>query len=394
MTRRCFGRFIGWWLLLLNARRPSGPPLQSNCDLRKNLTFGKNRLMKKRYFFLAAILVLLGWLLFWPVPIDPVAWTPPPNPGLSGPYAPNTYLDEVEYRYAGQCAQCEDVAIDSLGRIYGGTSAGQIIRFDRGRREVFAETGGRQLGLDFDRHGNLLVADAERGLLAIDSTGKVAVLSAQEGGRPFKFTDDLEIGPDGTVYFSDASSKFGVADYKLDLMEHRPNGRLLAYDPANGQTRLLLDSLYFANGIAVDPDGQFVLVTETGAYRVRRYWLAGPRQGQNDVLIDNLPGFPDGISRGSDGIFWMPIISRRNALLEWLMPRPWARKIVIRLPAFLQPAPERYSFVLGIDAQGEVVYNLQGPSGKFAQISSVQEYGGKLFLGSLGEDGIGVAERP
>jgi sugar lactone lactonase YvrE len=350
--------------------------------------------MKKRYLFLAAILLLLGWLLFWPVPIAPVAWTPPPNPGLSGPFAPNDQLDRLEYRYAGQCAQCEDVSIDSLGRVYGGSATGQIIRFDGERREVFAETGGRPLGLDFDRHGNLLVADAERGLLAIDSTGKVAVLSAQEGGRPFKFADDLEVGPDGTVYFSDASSKFGVADYKLDLLEHRPNGRLLAYDPANGQTRLLLDSLYFANGIAVDPTGQFVLVTETGAYRVRRYWLAGPRQGQDDILIDNLPGFPDGISRGSDGIFWMPIISRRNALLEWLMPRPWARRIVVRLPDFLQPAPERYSFVLGIDAQGEVVYNLQGPSGKFAQISSVQEYGGKLYLGSLGEDGIGMAERP
>ena len=350
--------------------------------------------MKKRYYLLAALLLLMAWMFFYPVPIEPAAWLPPANPGLSGPFAPNTYLDGLEHRYAGQCAQCEDVAIDSLGRVYGGTSDGKIIRFDGAKREEFATTGGRPLGLHFDQGGNLLVADAHKGLLSVDSTGKVTVLSTQEGGRPFKFADDLETGPDGRIYFSDASWKFGVEDYKLDLMEHRPNGRLLAYDPFSGQTKLLLDSLYFANGIAVDPEGQFVLVNETGAYRVRRYWLAGPRQGQDDILIDNLPGFPDGISQGSGGIFWLPIISRRDALLDWIMPRPWARRLIVRLPDFLQPAPERYSFILGINSQGEVVYNLQGPSGKFAQISSVQEYKGLLFLGSLGDDGLGVVARP
>jgi sugar lactone lactonase YvrE len=352
--------------------------------------------MKKFIFIvLTALLLLLVWLFFYPVPIDPAAWTPPPNPGLSGPFAPNSYLDEkLEYRFAGQCAQCEDVAIDKQGRIHGGASDGKIIRFDGESRVDFADTGGRPLGLDFDPHGNLIVADAEKGLLSIDSAGEIKVLSVEHDGLRFAFADDLEVGPDGIIYFSDASWKFSVADYKLDLMEHRPYGRLLAYDPSKGKTTLLLDSLYFANGVAVDPQARFVLVNETGAYRVRRYWLAGERSGQSDILIDNLPGFPDGISRGSDGIFWVAIISRRDAMLDWIMPRPWSRRVIARLPDFMQPAPERFAFVLGINAQGEVVYNLQGPSGKFAQISSVQEHEGLLYLGSLAENGIGVAPRP
>ena len=349
----------------------------------------------KKYHLLAAVgFLFFAYLLFYPTPIDPVAWAPAPNPGLAGRYAPNNYLGAVDYRYRGQCAQCEDIAVDSLGRIYGGASDGKAIRFDGDQREVFAITNGRPLGLHFDHFGNLLVADAHKGLLLVDSLGKVKVLATEQGGRPFRFTDDLEIGPDGTVYFSDASWKFGVEDYKLDLLEHRPNGRLLAYNPGDGTTRLLLDSLYFANGIAVDPQGQYVLVNETGAYRVRRYWLSGPRQGQNDILIDNLPGFPDGISTGSDGIFWIAFTSIRTPLLEWVMPRPFSRKIITRLPAFIQPAPERYGFVLGINEKGEVVYNLQDPAGKYAQIASVQEFDGKLYLGSLGENGVGVVARP
>jgi len=350
--------------------------------------------MKARYLISGLLALLLAYLLFYPVPIEPAAWTPPLNPGMSGPYAPDAFLDEVDYRFPGQCLECEDIAIDSLGRIYGGSSEGEIIRFDGDKREVFAHTGGRPLGLHFDAAGSLIVADSEKGLLSVDPSGKVAVLATEFGGLPFGITDDLEVAPDGVIYFSDASWKFPFGGYKLDLMEHRPNGRLLAYYPNTGKVELLLDSLYFANGIAVDPGNRFVLVNETGAYRTQKYWLAGPKKGQSEMFIQNLPGFPDGISAGTGGIYWLAIISRRNSLLDWIMPRPFVRKVILRLPEFFQPAPERFAFVLGLNEQGEVVYNLQGPSGKYAQVTSVQEFDGKLYLGSLLENGVGVVGRP
>ncbi|MCB9081372.1 MAG: SMP-30/gluconolactonase/LRE family protein [Lewinellaceae bacterium] len=334
----------------------------------------------------------LAYLLLAPLPVDPASWTPPKSPGYSGNYQVNNRLAGMEILFAGKCPQCEDVAIDGRGRIYGGRGDGQLVRLTE-QEEYFLvknpERPGRPLGLELDFQGNLLVADAYLGLLSVDSLGKVTPLATSHGGRDFAFTDDLEIDTAGIIYFSDASDKFSVEHYTYDLIEHQPNGRLLAYNPENKQTTLLLDSLYFANGVAVSHDNQFVLVNETGAYRVTRYWIRGPKAGTSEIFIDNLPGFPDGISRGSDGIFWLTLLSPRNALVDKLMPYPFFRKALLRLPESLKPAPERYPCVLGLDSAGKVVYNLQDPAAPFAQISSVQEANGYLYFASLFENGVG-----
>lgn len=348
--------------------------------------------MKFGYLFIFLFLLVWSYLLFFPVPVSPATWEAPEAPDLAGPYAVNEQLKNVERLFEGQCPQCEDVAIDRKGNLYGGAADGRILRFagpDATAGEVFARTGGRPLGLDFDRLGNLVVADAYKGLLSIDPAGRVDTLSTAFGGLAFRFTDDLEVDTNGIIYFSDASWKFTLEEYKYDIVEHRPHGRLLAYDPTTRKTELLLDSLYFANGVAVSHDQSFVLVNETSAYRVRRYWLRGPKAGQSDILIDNLPGFPDGISQGSDGIFWLTLVSPRNSGLDDLMGMPRLRKVLIRLPKFLQPVAEHYGFILGVNAAGEIVYNYQDPKGTFAQITSVQEANGWLYLGSLHETSIG-----
>ena len=345
---------------------------------------------------LGLILVALGYLLFFPVQVEPTAWRPPRAPALEGKYEVNNQLAKVLVLYDGQCEACEDVAVDSQGRLYGSSASGEIIRFD-GRKEapqVIANTGGRPLGMHFDFLGNLLVADADKGLLSIAPNGEIETLTTAYDDLVFGMADDVEVGRDGKIYFSDATHKFSFDDYKLDLLEHRPNGRLLEYDAERDETRLLLDDLYFANGVAVAADQSFVLVVETGAYRVRRYWLTGSKAGQNDVFIQNLPGFPDGISSGSDGIFWLTLVSPRDPKLDQLMEKPFQRKIIARLPDALQPAAQRYGFVLGINERAQVIYNLQDPNGKFAQITNVQEFEGQLYMGSLKDNGIGTIQRP
>lgn len=348
--------------------------------------------MKKVFLFILTLLVIgILYLAFYPVPVNPAAWTPPPMPKLEGTYQANSKL-KIERLF--DCQACEDVAIDSAGNVYGGSIDGEIIRFNKasGQTEVFAKTGGRPLGLHFDAAKNLLVADADKGLLSIAPDGTVTTLDNGKGNPPFNFADDLEIGPDGMIYFSNASSKFGFHDSFLDLWEHQPNGDLMAYDPATKKTKILLDNLYFANGIAVSPDSNFVLVNETNKYHVRRYWLRGQKKGTSDIFIDNLPGFPDGISRGDNGVFWLAIVSPRNADLDGLLNRPGLRKMISRLPASLQAAPANYGFVLGLDQNGKVVYNLQDPSGSYAQITSVQEFDGTLYLGTLVEKAVGLTK--
>jgi len=342
--------------------------------------------MKKCIRTAALLLALsVAYLLLWPVPIDPVAWNPPDAPALTGDYAVNRSLASVERLGEGVGPKPEDIALDSEGRIYGGFEDGRIMRWDRAAQNptLFADTGGRPLGLHFDADGNLIVADSYRGLLSVAPDATINVLSTEHGGVPYLFADDVDIAADGTIYFSDASHKFGQTEFMEDLIEHGANGRLLAYHPERGETELLLDGLYFANGIAVDPDQQFVLVNETGSYLVRKYWIAGPRKGEHEVLMDNLPGFPDGISAGSNGGFWVALASPRNPLMDKLGPKPFLRKVVMRLPAFLRPKPVQYGFVLGIDSEGAVIHNLQDPEGAYAPITSVQEENGMLYFGSI-----------
>jgi len=334
--------------------------------------------------------LFLLYLLLWPVPIDPAAWTPPEAPELAGVYEPNTRLASVERLGAGAGVGPEDVAIDSQSRIYSGMEDGRILRFqpDGSQPEVFADTGGRPLGLHFDAVGNLIVADADEGLLSIAPDGSITVLSTEQNGVPFRLTDDVDIAADGTIYFSDASNKFSIDKYTLDTFEHRPNGRLLAYDPNAKVTQLLLDNLYFANGIAISPDQSFVLVVETNKYRVQRYWLTGPRRGESEIFIDNLPGFPDGISSNGKDTFWLALALSREQV-DPILPYPFLRKIIVRLPDALFQTTEGYSFVLGLDMDGRVVHNLQGLSGSYTTITSVQEHEGMLYLGSIIENAVG-----
>ena len=344
---------------------------------------------------IAIVALLIGYLLLWPVPINPVAWTPPPAPELTGVYAQNSELAGIERLKVDGFAP-EDVAIDSQDRIYCGAEDGRIFRFqpDGPHPEVFANTGGRPLGLVFDHDGNLIVADAIKGLLSIARDGSISVLTTEADGVPFRCTNDLDIATDGTIYFTDASYKYRLTQLKDDLLEHQPNGRFMAYDPRTKQTRVLLRDLYFANGVAVSRDQSFVLINETGSYRVRRFWLKGAKQEQSDIFIDNLPGFPDGISSNGRDTFWLALVNRRDAALDALHPHPFLKKVVWRLPSFLQPNIKRYAFVLALDPNGKVVRNLQDPSPQcFAQIANVVEHKGMLYFGSIGESAIGRMDR-
>ena len=345
---------------------------------------------------IAIIVLLVGYLLLWPVPISPVAWTAPPAPELTGIYAQNSELAKIErLRIDGK--NPEDVAFDSQDRIYCGDELGRIFRFqkDGTRPEVFADTKGRPLGLIFDASGNLIVADAVLGLMSIAPNGQPSVLATEAEGVPFRCTNDLDAAADGTIYFTDASYKFPLTQLKDDLLEHQPNGRFLSYDPRTKQTKVLLRDLYFANGVAVSSDQSFVLVIETGAYRVRRYWLKGDKAGQSDIFIDNLPGFPDGISSNGRDTFWVALVNRRDPGLDFLLPHPFLRKIVRRLPSFLQPNIKRYAFALALDRSGKVIRNLQDPSPQcFAQIANVVEHKGNLYFGSIGESAIGRMPLP
>src|SRR5437763_11130620 len=201
---------------------------------------------------LAALAAL--YLLLWPVPVEPAAWQPPPPPPLAGVYESNSRLAPAERLAVGGHAP-EGVAVAPDGRIYAGVEGGRIFRLqpDGTHPEVFADTHGRPLGLDFDRDGNLVVADAYQGLLSVARDGSISVLTKEADGRRLGCPNDLDIASDGTIYFTAATDR-ALSEYTLDIIEHRPRGRFLAYDPSTKATRVLIDGIHFANGVALGPE--------------------------------------------------------------------------------------------------------------------------------------------
>lgn len=347
--------------------------------------------MKWLLIGLLVMFLLLGSFLLTPSPIDSKAWQPPSPPPLTGTLAPNERLRLADLLARGQVYGPEDTTVGPDGLLYSGTQDGFIVRvFPDGRMEKWLETGGRPLGMVFDRKGNLIVADAWKGLLSIAPDKTITVLAREAGGTPFRFTDDVDIGPDGNIYFTDASSRFSQPDYRLDLLEMRPHGRLLHYSRRTGKAEVLLGNLHFANGVAVSPDGDFVLVNETWKYRILRYWLRGPRAGQAEVFADNLPGFPDNLAVDGAGRYWVAFPTLRNAQVDTLHRTPWLKDLVAKLPDSLKPTPQQYGLVVAFDRDGNPITSLHDTRGTHLQeITSVNPHDGVLYFGSLHNDRIG-----
>jgi sugar lactone lactonase YvrE len=322
--------------------------------------------------------------------ITPRRWQPPPAPGMTGAFRPNAALANLQ-RIPVPGIGPEDVACAADGTLFTGVDGGAILArspsADHWRQ--IAQTQGRPLGIEMATDGTLIICDAERGLLRVDpATGTVDVLVDTLDGRRLIVTNNASVAGDGTVYFSQSSDTYTLQHLKADFLEHGSHGRLLRYG-TDGRTEVLLDGLDFANGVCLAADESFVLVAETTGYRVRRYWLTGPHAGTDEVLIDNLPGFPDNISLGTEGRFWIAMPSERNALLDRLLPRAgFLRKIVWALPDAIQPDASRITFVIAIDANGSVVANLQADGQAFHYVTGVREHDGALYLGSLMEPAI------
>ncbi len=347
--------------------------------------------MRSLLLSITLLLVAAGlYLLLWPVPVEPVAWAAPLDRGYVDAHARNRRLAGVELVDIAGTHGPEAVAVANDRRLYAATDGGWIVRLnaDGSGAERWVDTGGRPLGMAFAPAGQLIVADAMRGVLAVAEDGAVRVLTDRVGGGHFGFADDVDVAANGRIYFTDASSRFPWRDHgsdaaRLAILEHGGDGRVLEYDPATSETHVLVAGLQFANGIAVGHDQSYLLVTETARYRVLKVWLHGARRGRFEVLIDNLPGFPDNITRGADGRYWLALFSPRVPILDRLAGSPFLRKVVARVPSFLQPQPVAYGHIVAIDSAGRVLADLQDPQAGYPMTTSALEVDGHLYIGSL-----------
>lgn len=360
--------------------------------------------------FVAFVLVgTAAYFCFWPIPAEPVVWAAQTPPGFTGAFAPNTRLANLRTIDLGKEIGPEHIAMGPGGKLHVATLSGNLIRMepDGSKQEVFANTGGRVLGFDFDAQGRMIAADAMKGLLAIDADRRVTVLADRVSATdPIGYANSVVVAPDGTIYFTQSSTRFLPAQWGgtyeasvLDVLEQSATGRVLAFDPATGRTRIVAHGLSFANGIALGIDGHTLFVNETGRYRLWK--IDGKANGVNvqsgspqaKVLLDNLPGYPDNLMRGRDGRIWVGLFKPRNPAADKLADKPFMRKILLRLPRSLLPLGKSYGHVFAIDEDGRVTTDLQDPAGAYPETTGATETADRLYIHSLHAHGLGYLPR-
>ena len=365
--------------------------------------------MRKVMLVLVALVVLIAlYLLAWPVPIDPVAWQAPASAGYSGAHASNERLAQARLVSIEPEVGPEHIEFGPDGMLYTGTLSGAVLRLDPagGAPQVVTRTSGRPLGLAFDATGQLLIADAMRGLLAVDAAGTARVLTDSVDGTPILFADAVVVARDGKVLLTDATQRISPREYGtfdaalFDILEHSCTGRVLEFDPADGSTRVIAQGLCFPNGVALSADEQSLLIAETGTYRVLKVARSARGLDAGDalhtnapgvaVVIDNLPGFPDNLTRGADGRYWTGFTKPRSATIDKIAGKPWLRALTLRLPRSLWPVPPAYGHVIAFDEQGKVLLDLQDPAGRLPETSGATEHDGQLYVQSLHATTFGV----
>jgi sugar lactone lactonase YvrE len=315
--------------------------------------------------------------------IDPIRWQPPPSRPLPEPDLTAT-LHVVPL--PGNAP--EDVVADAEGNIWTGVDDGRIIRItpDGSCAQVITNTGGRPLGLAVARDGRLLICDSHRGLLQYDpATEKLETLVAEVAGRALTFCSNVVESSDGTIFFTESTSRFRYEYYKGAVVEGRACGSLFRRDP-DGTVNVLASGLQFANGVTLTTDESALVFAETTGCRLSKYWLTGSLVGSITPLATDLPGYPDNISTALDGRIWVAMVSDRNRLSEWLSPRaPVIRRLLWRLPYRWLPNPKSTVWVIAFDPDdGHVVTQLRTEHAAFGLATGVVETPGRLWLGRIG----------
>lgn len=347
--------------------------------------------MKKLSYYLSILTAFCSVLFLNSCAIHPLGW----QPGKINPFEGKTKLNEKLTQASkidlNGWLGPEDIVFDSLGNLYCGVhnknfSDGRILKIDSdGNIEEFYNSGSWVAGLHFDKNKNLIALSHKQGLISISPTKKITVLADRdENGNRFYIPNGLDIASDGKIYFTNTSeiSPYTIKYGRKLILELKPRGALYCFDPATNKISTLINGTYFGNGVVLSKNEDYLLFVETTKYRVLKYWLKVKNIGQTETFIDNLQGFPNGISIREDGTYWLGFTTKRNEALDKIHPKIGMKKFVYGLPNFLQPKAEKFGMVFNLSSDGQIIEALFDSTGKLLpEAGAVKENNGFLYIG-------------
>ncbi|KAG5449182.1 Adipocyte plasma membrane-associated protein [Clonorchis sinensis] len=288
------------------------------------------------------------------------------------------------------CSQGDIYASVEEGKILKMTDAGIVVFADLHQGEYRARANvGRPLGMRLSSDGTmLLVIHSSLGFFSISLLdGSVRrLLPVNENIQP-TFFDDFDVLANGTVILSEFSTKHTIKQLIHELLEGRPNGRLISVNPVSGEWSTMLEGLDLPNGVQLHSDNQSVLVAETRKMRILRVSLDS---GNVSVFADGLPGQPDNIRPSPRGGYWVPVSLLRDTLtsklLIWLGPWPRLRGALMKI---LQSIPihidldTNSAMLLRLNDEGQIIEVWKDPKGLVRNVAEVCEHGDNLYTSSF-----------
>ncbi|WP_299401945.1 SMP-30/gluconolactonase/LRE family protein [uncultured Roseobacter sp.] len=330
----------------------------------------------------------VAYLLFWPIPIDPEAYEPAPDPGLSGAFAPNNLLGNAQRLILPEGADGpEDFAVLPDG-LYTADVNGGLFRLEGENFIKIADLGGRPLGLDEGPDGALYIADSFRGLMRWTKDDGLTSLVTEIDGDPVVYANQLDVARDGTIYFSNSTDRFDPETLGgtkptsvMTIFEQSRTGYVARRTP-DGTVEKIATGFVYTNGVVLSPDERYLLIAESGRVAIHKLWLTGDREGQLEPFLTSLPGYPANLEPGEDGTFWVAFASPRVPA-EALMPYPFLRKVVWRLGPYVRPAPIEHGMVAQYDSEGKVLRVLQDANGTLGITTGARVIGDHLHVTML-----------
>lgn len=259
---------------------------------------------------------------------------------------------------------------------------------------------GRPLGLTFDKKGNMWVADAYKGILKIskDDPNNVEVVVNSYNGVPFRFTNSLVFLKDGkTLYFTDSSQVYPRFQFPYVVIANELDARLFKYDTQTKKLKVVVNGFRFANGIAVSPNEDFLVIAETNTRKLWKYHLKGRKEGQVDEFVKDIGGIPDNVRPDGKGNYYVGCFTETSEELNAVQKFPNIRAAYLQhvpLPEILN-IPKRIGLVKKVDKNGKVVQTFEDPTGNvIAAIAEADEHDGHLYFGSVLNPFIGKFKLP
>uniref|UniRef100_A0A914PHH5 Strictosidine synthase conserved region domain-containing protein n=1 Tax=Panagrolaimus davidi TaxID=227884 RepID=A0A914PHH5_9BILA len=330
----------------------------------------------------------------------------PEMPALTGALSPNKHLQNAKILFKNEIHGPESF-VWLNGALYSTVENGfiKIINDKIVKKIQIGKSGclecGRPLGMRHYKDETFIVADCYNGILTVDfKTGKIETLlpgGTIVDGIKLNFADDLDFIDKDTIIFSDASTTWDLTRFSNAMLELKGDGRVLKFNLKTKEISTLLTNLQFANGIQIHSDKQSVLICETGAARIVRYFFDGPKKGTHEYFVTNLPGLPDNIRASSKGTtyyiaFAIPRVPNHWSFIDSLAPYPFIRKLILQIIpeslgfTFYRATMANYGLFVEADTNGKIIKSWHDPTGFTKMISQVIDADDAIYVGSYAHE--------